>query len=95
MRAVLAARRRQVDRDGILNSGLGPERLQRESEGAPEATRLLTEAAERFYLSARTCHRILRVARTIADLSEEPGRGLLPKDVAEALAMRMDEQSPG
>ena len=34
----------------------------------PEGKELLVKAAERFGLSARAFHRILRVARTIADL---------------------------
>lgn len=47
---------------------------------------LLTEAADRLRLSARGYHRVLRVARTLADLA---GRGQVSRlDIAEALAYR-------
>jgi magnesium chelatase family protein len=47
---------------------------------------LLRRAAEQHGHSARSQHRLLRVARTVADLA---GRDeLLSADVAEALAMR-------
>jgi magnesium chelatase family protein len=87
---VARVRRAQLDRDGVLNASLGPERLQREAAAAPAAMALLTEAADRFYLSARACHRILRVARTIADLSGEPGAGIRRRHVAEALSLRQE-----
>ncbi|MDD3445302.1 MAG: YifB family Mg chelatase-like AAA ATPase [Zavarzinia sp.] len=48
--------------------------------------RLLLEAAERLRLSARGYHRVLRVARTIADLAGDEQVGRL--HVAEALSFR-------
>ncbi|MGE4218079.1 MAG: ATP-binding protein, partial [Alphaproteobacteria bacterium] len=47
---------------------------------------LLTEAAERLKLSARGYHRVLRVARTLADL--EGAAAVRRVHVAEALAYR-------
>lgn len=47
---------------------------------------LLTEAAERLRLSARGYHRVLRVARTLADM--EGGGGVRRLHVAEALSYR-------
>jgi magnesium chelatase family protein len=48
--------------------------------------KLLTEAAERMKLSARGYHRVLKVARTIADLAgSEP---VLKPHIAEALSYR-------
>jgi magnesium chelatase family protein len=41
---------------------------------------------ERFALSARAHQRMLRVARTIADLAGEPG--IAVNDIAEALSLR-------
>ena len=48
--------------------------------------RLLAQAAEAMRLSARGYHRVLRVARTIADLSGAEGVGRV--HVAEALSYR-------
>ncbi|MCF8479132.1 MAG: YifB family Mg chelatase-like AAA ATPase [Rhodospirillum sp.] len=87
---VLAARDRQVQR--YAEYGLS---LNRDAEGGvleavatPDhaGQSLLVEATERLRLSARAYHRILRVARTIADLDGAEGVGRL--HVAEALAYR-------
>ncbi len=51
-----------------------------------EGQKLLSEAAERLHLSARGYHRILRVARTIADLEGVPD--ILPRHLSEALSFR-------
>ncbi|MBT8414455.1 MAG: ATP-binding protein [Boseongicola sp.] len=48
---------------------------------------LLLQAAERVGLSARGYHRVLRVARTIADLAEE--EKIRRTDVAEAISFRI------
>ena len=53
---------------------------------APAARELLATAAERLGLSARGYHRVLRVARTIADLDGAPA--VEPQAVAEALRFR-------
>ncbi len=54
-----------------------------------ESRALLSRVAERFGLSARGYHRILRVARTIADLDAAPG--IETRHVAEAVSYRMME----
>ncbi len=68
---VLAARERQLAR-GIrsrVNATLtGPE-LKKVAPLDPAGRRLLERSAERLHLSARAFHRIIRVARTIADLA--------------------------
>ncbi len=51
-----------------------------------EGQKLLTEAVERLKLSARGYHRVLRVARTLADL--EGAQGVSRLHVAEALSYR-------
>lgn len=70
--------RRNAEADGeILETFASPD-----SEGQA----LLVNAAERLKLSARGYHRILRVARTIADLSGE--ENVRAPHIAEALAFR-------
>jgi magnesium chelatase family protein len=55
----------------------------------PEARTLVARAVDRFGLSARAAHRVLRVARSVADLAGEARVG---RDaVAEALAHRLPE----
>ena len=51
-----------------------------------EGRRLLIEAAERMRLTARGYHRVLKVARTLADLEGTPSVGRL--HIAEALSYR-------
>ncbi len=64
-----------------------------EEIAAPDAQgkELLLKAAERFGLSARAFHRILRVARTIADLEGEPD--VRRPHVAEALSFRISAKA--
>ena len=52
-----------------------------------EGRDMLVKAAERFGLSARGYHRVLRVARTIADLAGE--ERILKPHLAEALSYRI------
>ena len=52
----------------------------------PQGARLLADAAARFKLSARGYHRVLRVARTLADL--EASASVRRVHVAEALSYR-------
>lgn len=71
-------------------------RVNAEAEGAlleavatpdAEGRALLARVAERFGLSARGYHRVLRVARTIADLDGSPG--VRQPHVAEAVSFRI------
>ena len=65
---VMAAHMRQIARQGKPNALLSGAELDRDSLVDPAARQLLGESLERLSLSARAFHRILRVARTIADL---------------------------
>ena len=83
---VAQARRRQVARGVRANAELEGKALEQHATPVEAARSLLMQAAEAMRLSARGYTRILRVARTIADLagSEEVGR----IHMAEALSYR-------
>jgi magnesium chelatase family protein len=90
---VLGARRKQLDRVGRLNGRLAGRDLERTCRLADaEAEALLARAVTRFHLSARAACRILRVARTIADLGGESAVGAA--HVAEALQFRLQDWEP-
>jgi magnesium chelatase family protein len=68
---VEAARARQIARQGKANAALSPEEIERHCLPDCAGAALLKQALTRLDLSARAYHRILKVARTIADLSDE------------------------
>jgi magnesium chelatase family protein len=59
-------------------------------DAAPAAMTLLREAAERMRLSARGYHRVLKLARTLADL--DGGGGVGRAHIAEALSYRASSE---
>ena len=70
---VLRARKAQQTRykdPMIVNSNLSNRQLKYETHLAVDAKELLDKAAERLGISARAYMRILKVARTIADLDD-------------------------
>jgi len=93
---VIAARERQTRRlrgcaaacNGQLSAGAAREHIRL----TDSAHRVLLEAYERTTLSTRGHHRVLRVARTVADLaaSERVAR----EHVLEALGLRQEEERP-
>ncbi|MGH8123433.1 MAG: YifB family Mg chelatase-like AAA ATPase [Rudaea sp.] len=66
---VLAARQLQMRRAGKANAALKHREVQRDCALSARDRALLERALDKLGLSARAYHRILRVARTIADLA--------------------------
>jgi magnesium chelatase family protein len=86
-REVQAARLEALDVEGPrLNAVLEGELLDRVCEAEPAASELLTRAMERLRFSARGYYRILRVARTLADL--DGSTSIRKVHVAEAIGFR-------
>ncbi len=65
---VAAARQRALDRQGVVNGALAGAELDRHCRLAPAEAGFLDAVTARLGWSARSFHRILRVARTVADL---------------------------
>jgi magnesium chelatase family protein len=89
---VAQARRVQEHRfaehpDMLCNSGAQGEMLEQIAAPDAEGRELLLRAAERFGLSARGYHRVLRVARTIADL--DASENVRKPHIAEAVSFRL------
>lgn len=85
---VRQARHRMAERNpGRCNNGaLASEDLVHTAQLTPQASRLWQQAIEQRRLSARGGMRLLRVARTIADLASERQTG--PEAISEALSYR-------
>jgi magnesium chelatase family protein len=66
---VVAARERQLARAGKPNSRLSNREVSRDCALTPNDRSLLERALDKLGLSARAYHRVLRVARSIADLA--------------------------
>lgn len=73
---VVTARQKQRERFGKktikLNAQMGPKDLEHYCEVSDEDKKLLKNVVEKFNFSARSLHRILKVARTISDLANSP-----------------------
>ena len=87
---VMAARQRQLTRQGKTNAQLLTRELEQHCVLTEQDHALFDQAITRFKLSARAYHRILKVARTIADL--EGSERIGTKHLSEAISYRSLER---
>lgn len=87
---VTQARQRQLQRDGKPAQALSLQELARSCQLTVDARRLLDQASECLGLSVRAYHRILKVARTIADLDRSDD--ITTTHVSEAIGYRSHDQ---
>lgn len=87
---VVQARQRQLARQGMMNAALSPVLLHRHARLEKAARALMRDASTRLNLSLRSQHRLLRVARTVADLEADSStdRPVGAEHVAEGLSYR-------
>lgn len=83
---VQQCRARQLHRAGKSNAHLSTHEIEQACRPDKAATQLLETAMSRLFLSARAYHRVLKVARTIADLADEENIG--SAHLAEAVRYR-------
>ena len=84
---VFAARERQWQRQGKCNARLGVAEVELHCRPDAAARGLLARATHKLSLSARVYHRILKLARTIADLDARDEIGVA--QTSEAIGLRM------
>jgi magnesium chelatase family protein len=87
---VQGARERQLQRFAgtslTCNAEMGPTEVREFCAVEPAADKLLKAAMQQLHLSARAYHRVLKLARTIADLAGSDG--IAANHVAEAIQYR-------
>ena len=88
---VLRAQESQFKRQQTLNSGLQIAKLTSPAMISPDAITWLEQATEKLAISARAFHRIIKIARTIADLESDEAGSTAPietRHAKEALSFR-------
>jgi magnesium chelatase family protein len=86
------ARQRQLNRSGCSNSALNSRQINRCCSLDTVSQNLLHQACERLGLSARAYHRILKLARTIADLADS--KKIETAHLSEAINYRKFDRRP-
>jgi len=88
---VVAARERAVARGHDCNAALSARDMDMHCPLATDARRVIEQAMRRLNLSARAYHRVLRVARSIADLAAS--KVITAQHMAEAIGYRQLDRS--
>jgi magnesium chelatase family protein len=83
---VAQARERQRQRQGVANADLAPKQIDTICALDANSAQLVQKAAAQFGWSGRGLHRVLKIARTVADLAAAPNIGVV--HLAEALQLR-------
>ncbi|USA48359.1 YifB family Mg chelatase-like AAA ATPase [Acinetobacter sp. C26M] len=83
---VIHAYEKQIQRQQCLNQALSPKLLEQHASLDNSSTKIIEMAQQRLNLSARAYHRVLRVARTIADLAQS--ESISSQHITEALSYR-------
>ncbi|MGI9277958.1 MAG: YifB family Mg chelatase-like AAA ATPase, partial [Endozoicomonas sp.] len=89
---VVAARNLQQQRQGKPNARLSPREINHHCKLELSEQKFLTQLCDRLGYSARAVHRILRVARTLADLDKSTS--IERKHLAEAIQYRKLDREP-
>ena len=85
--------KRFAEEEISFNASMGVNGIHRFCRLSPETEEQMTQAFKRMQLSARGVHKVLRVARTIADL--EGKEEICMEHIGEALLYRSDIGLPG
>tara|TARA_B100001079_G_C16265183_1_gene449532 strand:- start:153 stop:386 length:234 start_codon:yes stop_codon:yes gene_type:complete len=76
----------QLERQGKFNDGLEPDEIEKLAVLSNKNKQLLESVIDKLHLSARAYHRILKVAKTIADL--EGSQSVEQQHLIEAIGYR-------
>jgi len=87
---VMAARAIQLTRQGCPNAQLAQQQISSVCALTPDLAKILEDALDKLGLSARAYHRIIKVARTIADLANS--EHIQKAHLMEALSYRQLER---
>jgi magnesium chelatase family protein len=83
---VMNAYQKQLERAGKSNSDLSTTEVDQHCHIASDEKILLDKAMDKLRLSARAYHRILKLARTIADIADSAG--IQKSHISEAISYR-------
>ncbi len=87
---VIKARNRQLERQACLNAKMTNHQIEQYCELDQATEQLLLISIDKLRLTARSYHKILRLARTIADMAGE--LNILSTHLAEAIAYRQQDK---